>query len=281
MDSRMTERVTPGGVVIPEGPDLALLAGNLMLQGFVQAEGLIYPRLLTSAFGLDGVGKTDLAMSGPKPLVYVGTDVGTEGVIEKHIKKFPGQIFVKEMGLRLPPDASDNTIKDMAQAVWAQEELAIRTAIQSGARTVVVDAADEVYEHLVLARFGKLSEIPSQYWSIPQNEYVNLMRSALDSKCTNLILLHKVKKSYTGKNWNGGWERKGYPYTHNLAQVEIEMTKTLPTIEDPVKKFYATIKKCRHSTFLEGIQLQIHDQYRGFQQIASMVMPEVPVEMWV
>lgn len=285
-------------VQIEQGPNptLAQIQQYLAQVGVTWEAGTIRPRLIIGVSGLDGCGKTEFGLSAPKRrgLIYLGTDIGTEGVIEKWQQRFPGVIGGKEFSLQLPSGQPNHEeIKKLAGAVWDDEAKTTAYVIASGASSVVIDAADEVYQHLTLARFGKAEQVPSQYWGIVQSEYLNLMRRAYDS-FTNLILVHKVKKLYEGKNWTGRWERAGYPYTHNMVQIELKLTKVIPGELVPPelqgimqgkmnqwgqaseKVFLAHVLKCRHNTQLEG-GIFVNPT---FQMVAAAVMPQVPPEYW-
>ena len=59
--------------------DINSLLGN----GWVNTVGPAPSRIIASIEGTDKTGKSHLALTSPKPIMYIDLDVGTEGVIHK------------------------------------------------------------------------------------------------------------------------------------------------------------------------------------------------------
>jgi hypothetical protein len=296
---------------LPPGVPGASLQQALQGSSFTFEDTQSRPRLVMSVEGLDGCGKTYFAMTAPskRGQLYMGTDIGREGVIEQFERRLRsmGRVFGKaEYALTIPNGSGGTAIQEIAQRVWGIEARDYEVAVRAGASSIIVDTATEIYSHLTLARFGKLSEVPQHLWGILSQEYMNLMRQAFNSD-TSVVLIHKQKKEYKGKNATGQMVRAGFNDTNYLVQVSVLLFKftpgepvdpmywqqgALPGLEDKLvqqigqgglpmvtvnqKVFLGKILKCRHKTELEGMTLV----NPNFPTIAKMVMPEVDPAAW-
>jgi hypothetical protein len=298
----------PGASPFPAPPPSVVLGTVGSLQHALAGSSFTFedtasrPRMVISLEGLDGCGKTHFALGAPskRGILYMGTDIGMEGVADKfeaHLKA-QGRIFGKaEYFLNIPNGSSPSAIQDLAQQTWSREARDFEIAVRSGASTIVIDTASEIYEHLTLARFGKLSEVPPNQWGITAQEYSQLLRQVYNSD-TNLILLHKLKKEYANRNPTGRMVRKGFNDTNYLVQVSVVMSKLIPQesivgqelysqlqgklvqgfkgVTVTEKVFLGQITKCRQNTQLEGMTFV----NPTFADIARVVLPAVDPSNW-
>lgn len=199
-------------------------------------------RIVIAVDGLDKHGKTNFALTAPKPLVYLDTDVGREGVIEKApnreliVTAPPFTFMPSEIRWDVDNDTA-RTEKIMAAAeVQLQRfrDVYLRSlrepVIAMGgrklkARTIVVDNASEIWELLRLCYFGKISQVKPHHYTEVNSMMRDLVRAAFDSD-VNVIWLHKLKAEWkdnaegkgrkTGTLMRSGFEGMSYLVQANL-----------------------------------------------------------------
>lgn len=204
------------------------------------------PRMVMSIGGIQGKGKTTLALTAPGPIALIDMDTGLEGVIQNYMDQ--KKIYVASYNYR---DATD--IKEWEQ-MWEKSNKAFYATLRDPAiRTVVIDTATEWYEMVKMARFGKLNKVamvdgkpvPLPYGPV-NAEFRNVIREAYNSD-KNLILVHKHKKQYVNDKWSGEWEIAG------MTGVEFDVQVAVTCMRDPDEGFMFRVDKCRLKAAVEGL----------------------------
>lgn len=197
------------------------------------------PRLVIAVDGVDKGGKTNFALSGPRPLVYLDTDVGSEGVIERADR--PDLILKPEPFAFRPSEVTweiDDATKSAAIMKAAEPELerfrllyyhALTKPVfktKGGklvkARTVVIDNGSEIWELLRLCYLGRLTQVKPHHYTEVNGLMRDLVRAAYDND-VNVIWIHKLKAEYKegaeGKsNKSGVLQRMGFSDMSYLVQ---------------------------------------------------------------
>ncbi len=205
-------------------------------------------RLIVDVFSTEGQGKTHFGLDVPEPVLYMYTDHGHEGVIEKFSDR-----EIWDAGYTVKPNPYDKLADrmDLAEAEWSRVRDDWTKALKAGAGCITLDTAGEFYELLRIARFGKFSEVPSHYYGIVKREWSDLIRMVYDSEHnTSLVMLHKMKKKYEGSDWNGLYEPHGFEDDRYLCQVSLELK-----YDAGEGHAVGTIRKCRDKRDLVGEEL--------------------------
>lgn len=247
------------------------------VSGFTQVSGLtVRPRLIISVQGSEGGGKSHFAMSAPGPIYHQNADFGTEGVIDKfnsrkEIHKADYSIVLPESVQQLEGAAYMDSVANLCNPKWESFKRDFRFALPR-ARSVVWDTADEFWELIRLARFGKLDQIKAHHYGPVNREYRDLINEAYSSDC-NLIMLHKMKDEYVNDKRTGALKRTGFKDADYAAQVAVRSFK-----QDG--QFYLEVIKCRLNTDIEGMTIP-QSPDTGFADLAQMVLPQFEREQWL
>lgn len=220
-------------------------------------------------------GKTHFALTAPGPIAVQNLDMGLDGVVQqfqdaKVIKaayyKGPSRVEVLKGG-------NTKEIIDQATDIWERFKEDYRIAL-SGAKTIVWDTATEAWEICRLAHLGKLTQVKSHHYSIPNSDFRDQVRLAEEHK-VNLVLTHRVKKEYVGENWSGGWERSGFADIGSWAHVVARMDRR---VVEGVQEFHLVVDDCRQNTKLNGLDLP--ESMANFPALARLVFPGTTAEEW-
>lgn len=232
-----------------------------------------HPRMILSTEGMEGSGKTWLALSAPGPLRYLDFDYGTEGVGE------------------VPDDA--RRAYDLLAATWQPEAQAkryaaevmqrfvsdFRQAIADQVRTLVVDTFTAAWAGQRLARReDKYVEM--------EEEFKSLIRMAYASPHTNVILIHHMRQDWKrkadGTSYKADtWSRDGMDGLLNMVQYGIRQRFVPPVPEQRAGafvtqaavpgRFEVDVLKCRDNIGLVGQVLPGMD----FATLCTMACPTV------
>lgn len=238
--------------------------------GFEEVSDHINPRLIIAIDGFEKKGKSHFSLTAPGPIGYLDFDVGSEGVVQK-FKAMGKKIYAKSF--EVPSDQTK------ARGVVLQFQDAFQTSI-SHARTTIIDTATEVWELYRMAKFGKLTQVPSYMYTEVNSEFRKLIRAGFSGN-GNLILLHKYRKQYIrGKDgkgvWSGGHERSGFDGTGHLVQLNLNADRD----DDG---FMINIIDCRQNANLAGKTFRdVADiPLCSFPYIAQAVFPDTKIEEWL
>ena len=243
------------------------ISPQMLKLGFTTAKPQIaVPRIITSVAALEKQGKTHFALTAPDPIAFINTDVGTEGVIEKFAHKviYPIEIAREEGETQ---DTAIRELKRYKDAYHAALE-------EKSVRSIVVDTSTEIWELYRMAKFGQLTEIMPYMYREVNKEYRDMVRKAY-SYNKNIIMLHKMKEEYVGKNKTGEYGLAGFKETDYLVQVNVRLYRYAP--EDG-GAFALYVKDCRQNPDIAGTELV--DPMCSFPFLAATVLPDVDASHW-
>ena len=216
---------------------------SLLGNGWVNTVGPAPSRIIASIEGRDKTGKSHLALTSPKPIMYIDLDVGTEGVIHK----FQGEdlmVYQVEQPERL---GSSQELMERFGRIWATIQEKINEALAVNEGTLIIDTFTEAYDVCRLAHFGKMSQVQPHQYGVAYADLREIMRKVHQSKMS-AIFLHKIQKNFnTGEPEPKGWTDVPYHVQATLR------TKREDTAEGPV--FYAEVKASRQNPTLMGKNL--------------------------
>jgi hypothetical protein len=202
---------------------------SLLGSGWINTMGPAPSRIIASIEGTDKTGKSHLALTAPRPIMYIDLDVGTEGVIHK----FQGEdlmVYQVEQPERL---GSSQELMERFGRIWASIQEKVNEALEVGEGTLIIDTFTEAYD---ICRYG-----------VAYADLREIMRKVHQSKMS-AIFLHKIQKNFnTGEPEPKGWVDVPYHVQATLR------THREDTAEGPV--FYAEVKASRQNPNLMGKNL--------------------------
>lgn len=228
-----------------------------------------HPRMILSTEGLEGSGKTRLALSGPRPLAYLDFDYGVEGVagadaVDEH----------KTYDLLAAEWQPEAQAKRYAQEVMRRFIADFREALAKKMRTLVADTFTAAWAGQRLARGDDDKYV--EY----EEEFRSLIRAAYASPHTNVILIHHMardwKRNREGKAYKGEtYSRDGMDGIANMVQMAIRQRYIAPVKagETLVSQggFEIDFLKCRDNIGLVGTTIPAVD----FPTLCAMACPTV------
>lgn len=270
--------------------------------GFVDT---IEPRQNSAVIQISGIeasGKTSWALTGPKPLLYQGTDFGTDGVIQKA----KGQILrprgkdgkPREYKLDIPSELRSFTDRDQSTTERQKRESLLAeyvhenfykpfhadflAGINAGVRTVVWDTALEVWENTRLSVYGRNATNRDDLKAEANAKFREMVRLANVHGIVLIMVNHLKPKwvAYVDNNtgatkWKqtDDFEMQGFDKAPFLVTTSL-WTKYTPGATGEVGKFELTVKKCRDNPQFVG---ETFDS-APFEEIMAMLVPSV--ESW-
>ncbi len=233
------------------------------------------------------VGKTRLALTGPKPLGYISVEIGgEEGVIDSFIED--GQesnegIQIARVRMATPtyPDAGaypntkegkkeyDAAVAEAVQLVAApamDQFYAAYYASLANMRTTVVDTGTDVYLLARLANFGRIERVPQLAYGQINKEFAKMLDDAYASP-GNCIWLHHMKdrgimvEEKGSQKWqaSGVYEMDGCKIITDKVQAVIELwrddLKEASESTGRMVKFNCQVVDSRHSPDAMGTVL--------------------------
>ena len=253
--------------------------------------------------GVEGTGKTSWALTGPKPLLYMGTDFGADGIIQKAqgqiVRPMGADGKPKEYKVNIPHEYRafvDRTETDKERqaregrlANFVHDEFYrpfhadYVAALKAGVRTVVWDTALEVWEFLRLSVYGRAATNRDDLKTEANAKMKEMIRLA-NLAGVNLIMINRLKpkwESYADQNGNVKWrmtaeqEMQGYDKSPELVALSLWLKMTpAPQGSESGPAFEVTIKKCRDNATFVGQTFPS----MPFVELMGMLVPEV--ESW-
>ncbi len=260
-----------------------------------------------SVEGAPKTGKTHLALTAPGVVAVHSSDHGWDGVLQKQedwaerylVNDYYAQIDLSadEMFRDNDRDAAERAADKQADRINREAWLPFSADVQEMykdpmVRSMVWDQADELYEFLRLANFGKLEKNPQLAYGPVNMEWKSLVRTARQVK-KNLILIHQLKPKYrnvvdpqSGKEKSvlveGQFVRRGNSSTDYLVDSFVR------TAYEPAKRdLRGTVVKpqtwtleimlARRNPDANGLVLEAPDWITLMQFLA----PDIPGEMWL
>lgn len=265
---------------------------------FASAVPDVTRRIIVNVEALEKCGKTTFALTAPDPIVVFNLDRGLEGIAQHALKvgkkvivagldqgknRMPAYYFAKPKpapGKGTKDLSYTQAVADRAREVWKQLKDDYEEALQSKARTLVMDTGTGCYELARYAAFGKLTQVKPHHYGPLKQEFQGLVHRAYDFD-KNVIWIHRLKPEWVdriGKDGekesakSGRLERAGYSDMGFEVQANVRLSK-----ESDKKKgthFKATILDCRLNQGLDGEELE--DEMCNFPFMASMVFGDDP-----
>lgn len=201
------------------------------------------PRSVLSIIGPEGHGKTDLALTAPKPMIVASVDPNTRDVVEKRfgpIDDIDPEILTFH-DLPFPAvgfETDEEQIKEQASEALDQLTEVIRSVEGSGAKSVLLDTGTEISELNILGIFGRTDKIsPMQrqiYMGAANGRFKGFFRQ-LKRANVHVLVTHRVREVWAtetvkhGKNKGeerdvkipGAYERIGFKQMGNIVNAEV------------------------------------------------------------
>lgn len=228
--------------------------------------------------GETGTGRTSLALSAPGPIGLAHTAEKIHGVVQRYAKQ--KQVRMVNFGGTFV--GSPQEISNQSVPLWNGMTSAWYAAINTWAKTVIMDTATEGWEMIRLARFGtpKPQGRTDNLYGPVNAEWLSLFKHARSQERCNVITIHQVKDEYldkinrsTGKQESvktGRLVRAGQKSMPYVADVIIETTKVDGA-------FVATIRKGWFNAMTEGTEFR--DDEISFSSIMAYIT-ETEVSEW-
>jgi len=238
--------------------------------------------------GMEGTGKTHWALTAPKPLVYMSTDFGDEGVIQKAT----GEIWRRTEGdykLEIPTEhrafintdekADARKAREGRLANFVHEEFYLKffadlkAAVQAGARTVVWDNALDVWEYTRLSVYGRNATNRSDLQREANSKYIEMVRHC-NVHDVNLIMINHLKyawESYYDQQDNLKWRQTKNFELQGFDKAPFLVTANLWTSFEPPDNFQIEVRKCRDRPEHVGQKYPA----MTFPELMSILIPDV------
>jgi hypothetical protein len=254
--------------------------------------------------GLEGSGKTTWALTAPKPLFYMATDFGEQGIIQRA----KGQIVrladkdgkPKSYKLNIPHEYRAFVEKDETSAQRQKREGMLanfvhkdfyvpfyedfKRGLDFGVKSVVWDNALDVWEYTRLSVYGRDASNRSDLQAEANNKFREMVRLA-NLYNVNLVLINHLKLRwemyYDGQGqpkWRPSteYEMQGFDKAPFLVTANLwtKFTPKDPRVEGSDPQFEVIVKKCRDHQEHVGSVYPLFP----FEELMSILIPEV--ETW-
>lgn len=193
-------------------------------------------------------GKSAVACSGPKPMIYFDLELGWDRV-EDRFKEGDIKLESLDMGVNVP-----------IQKQWSQFETAFNKALlDNNVKSIVLDTGSAVWEMrrsvgLADAQATKESReklSPVEY--TPLNEDMRKMFKQAKVYGKTLIIIHHVKEQYLGNKPTGTLIPDGFKETGDFMDLELWMD--IEKGKDGLYHPYGIIKECGLSMAATGLKV--------------------------
>lgn len=254
--------------------------------------------------GQEKSGKTSFAFTAPTPIAYFNLNFGDAGVIEKYVRarRQPGKgAPILRYDVKMP--AYQKSLKQdqavrLYEPIWEKAKEAFMSIMDSGkVRTIILDTADELYDLIRLARFGKLTQVAKESYHVVYAELEEVLKRPLYVNGLNAIYISKSEKEYkpevdpmTGKiikgsrsEWTGGYTRKGYKSLGFITQINLESFRT------PAGGFAIRVDNSRFNPSVDGMVIAADEKnqngslvqnYCTFPMVAMQTAPDIDPKNW-
>lgn len=225
------------------------------------------PRTVLSIMGPEGHGKTNLALTAPKPLIIASVDPNTEDVVCKVFGITDVADLDPEIGVFYPIafpavgfEEDEEAIKEQAAEGIEQLTKAVRSVDESTG-TFIMDTGTEVNELNILERFGRTDKISPQqrvfFMGTVNARYKGFFRQ-LKRMDVHTIVTHRAREVYEtvivkhGRDKGeekdvkvpGKYERIGFKQMGNIINTEV-LVKFDPKREGKLSaKYGMEITRC-------------------------------------
>jgi hypothetical protein len=256
----------------------------------------IKPRLIMSTQAYAKSGKSFLGLTAPRPLGIMNLDDGIERAVKGHAKSLDmslenylaadgpgGRIYAVDYTREILSLKENGGNSKYVMEVAARQLARMQTNYIEGlqdARTLMVDGAQELWELVRLAFFGKVDygkqkgEYQFDYGVL--NRVMKLwILLAKQSDC-NVIFTHRVKDEYIGKDKSGKLEMDGWKYMP--YEVDTVVEQRYEEKQDFPDCFHVKILQCGMNPLVN--RLDCFGLDAAFPNIAHQIYPEFDETYW-
>ena len=209
--------------------------------------------------GLEGSGKTRLALSAPGPVALIDGAEKTGGVMNRVVAE-TGKVIRRHKYIYTLTDKKEED-RERAEAVLVELISKYRDAMNGWARSVVFDTGNRLWELVRLSHHGVLRPKGNRMDALygpPNAEIRGLLADEFRAQNrTNVITIHQMGDKYIDKMVNGTmtsmktgkYERKGgFKEIPFIADIVVECVRT------PTGGFAAIVRKGWVNPGIEGIE---------------------------
>jgi hypothetical protein len=210
-------------------------------------------RLVMAVWGQEKVGKTTFALSFPEPIRFIDWNYGTEG-----LEKWYQDKAVEFARYGVTPLSTNKEVADAVKEFQADYMSSLKFCAPEGG-TVVVDTGSELYDNVQRAKLEELHQRKYEGkddWAPMAFDYgeVNSFMSSvylapLQMPGVNVVIVHKCKDEYQGKDRTGRLMIDGWKGTTGAVQVTAQAVKEMT--RDGRPEFKLKINTCRLDPALE------------------------------
>lgn len=229
------------------------------------------PRMILSTEGMEGSGKTRLALSAPRPIWWQDFDFGLEGVegsdrVDEH------RVYDLLSAQWMPEAEAKRYARDVMRRFVAE----FREGLKRQMRTLVVDTYSAAWAGQRLARGGEDGDSYVEY----EAEFKGLVAAAYAQSVSNVIFIHHLsrdwKRSKDGKAYKGEtWSRDGMDGIANMVQLAIRQRYVQPLVSSGAVvtpgRFEIDVLKSRDNIGLVGTTMPGMD----FATLGACVQPAI------
>jgi len=242
--------------------------------------------------GMEGTGKTHWALTAPKPLLYMSTDFGDEGVIQKA----EGVIYRRKEGdykLEIPteyrafieqdekPEQRRKREGELSNYVHKEFYLPffndLKQAVAAGVRTVVWDNALDVWEYVRLSVYGRNASNRSDLQREANDKYKEMIRHC-NVHDVNLIMINHLKHAWVSyddpRSGETKWRQTKDFEMQGFDKAPFLVSLNMWTHFTPPNTFQVEIRKCRDKHEMVGQFLPA----MPWNELMAMLIPGV--ESW-
>lgn len=252
-------------MAIKRGPTTAVVASGAAASDAVSGGWEDAPTeftrrcVMVSIYGDTGTGRTRLALTMPGPIGLAHTAEKIDGVIQQ----FSSIKRIRCINFGGTFSGAPQQIADAASTTWNRMHGAWMSAIDTWARTVIMDTDSEGWEIIRLARFGELNprgRIDNMYGPV-NAEWRSIFKHFRAQDRCSVISIGQTKQEYkdvvkggkvssepTGRTIRAGQKEMGY-----MSDV------VLRTSKDDKGNFFATIEKGWFNATTEGVRFENED----------------------
>lgn len=230
--------------IIPPPHDLQQL-------GFVAPSPTIRKRLLVAIDGPPRGGKTTFGLYAPGPVALFDYDLGAEGPLQEALAK--GRViwpcgFRGMLPMTTDPALANTELSNVAYELWQRTRVAWQTCLSHRqVRTIFVDNAGIMFTTFLLAKFGKVQQIPTLERGRANDEFYSFLMEA-EKYDKNVIWSHQMADEYVNNERTGKLKRKGFAGLKYIAQVNMTVWK-----DEASKQFCSQVVDNRLRMDMQGL----------------------------
>jgi hypothetical protein len=210
--------------------------------------------LFVAVYGGPKVGKTHFTKGMPPKIAYQGIDYGHSGVIDDEVE---AGTLIPAVGYEYPAEVQKDgepdskffeRVQRAAGKQWKMLCDDFQAALDSDARTLAVDTGTELYEIMVMARCGKLVEIPPLMRGKMKREFGTLLRRLLQTQ-KSLAYLATEGDVWKGNKPTDATKPEGFAKLGHYAETVVRLSKKKRSTG---YLYQGEIMDCRLARELEG-----------------------------